>query len=212
MVEPSPPDPEFLQQVLAFHIRQANVYKILLERGVELNISKPVVGEEITQCSQNDGFLSAPEKQPKHDELSLADCQVILSQRDSDDGTSEEIKPRKRELKAKKKITKKQVEPKRGRKREQWDRFVKTSNDKINLYREKLKTAIEDGVPAKTRSKWRNIITAQVSRLKHKTLIRLLHMLIDGKDSRLKTLLNIVSKNLMEDGSEHLLASILKIA
>ena len=67
-------------------------------------------------------------------------------------------------------------------------------------------------MPAKTRSRWRNIITAQVSRLRHKTLIRILHKLIDGKDSGLKTLLNIVSKNLMEDGQQHLLAKILTIA
>ena len=125
----------------------------------------------------------------------MAECQVILSQKDSDDDMSEDLKPRKREKKAQKK-----VEPKRGRKKEQWERYVKSANDKISLYRTKLKTAIEDGVPAKTRSKWRNIITAQVSRLKHKTLIRILHKLIDGKDSGLKTLLNIVSKNLMGAG------------
>ena len=125
---------------------------------------------------------------------------------------SEDLKPRKREKKAQKKMSEKKVEPKRGRKKEQWERYVKSANDKISLYRTKLKTAIEDGVPAKTRSKWRNIITAQVSRLKHKTLIRILHKLIDGKDSGLKTLLNIVSKNLMGAGQQHLLAKILTLA
>jgi len=135
--------------------------------------------------------------------------QAILSRHDSD-LTSDEPTLRKREVKAVQKTAKPLV--KRGRKREQWDRYVKSALTKISLYRTKLKTAIEDGVPAKTRSKWRNIVTAQISRLRHKTLIRILHLLIDSKDSGLKHLVGIVSQTLLKAGQQHLLAQILTAA
>lgn len=60
------------------------------------------------------------------------------------------------------------VKAKRGRKREQWDRYVQTALDKISEYKAKLKTAKADRIDVKTRQKWRNVVSAQQSRLKKK--------------------------------------------
>ena len=49
--EPPPLDPDFLNNLLVFHIQQAKLYQTLLELNVQVSIAKPIVSDEITQCS-----------------------------------------------------------------------------------------------------------------------------------------------------------------
>ena len=89
--------------------------------------------------------LIQPSPMRQKDDLSLADVQAILHSDQSSELTSDEPVPRKRETKAARKkngTLDVGIRVKRGRKREQWDRYVKNALDKISLYRKKLKTAI----------------------------------------------------------------------
>ena len=54
-----------------------------------------------------------------------------------------------------------QTKKRRGRKQEAWEKSVQSAREKINLHRDLLKTAKQNGVSAEQKVKWRNVISAQ---------------------------------------------------
>ena len=73
-----------------------------------------------------------------------------------------------------------------GRKREKWEIYVQEAKSKIDEFKGKLKTAKADKVDVKLRQKWRNIVSAQQSRLKKKFEVIYLHNLLRNKDDSLE--------------------------
>ena len=88
---------------------------------------------------------------------------------------------------------------KRGRKTENWEKYVQDALEKINQYKEKLRTAQDNNVSIKDRQKWRNLISAQESRLKKKIELKFLHFLLNCKDQRLEILFDIIQTKLDTD-------------
>ena len=74
---------------------------------------------------------------------------------------------------------------KRGRKREKWEVYLETAQQKIEEIKEKLKNAKRDGIPVAERQKLRNQVSAQQSRLKKKFEVKYLHNLISTKDQKI---------------------------
>lgn len=97
---------------------------------------------------------------------------------------------------------------KRGRKRENWETYVNEAIQKIAYHKELLRTAKEKKVDVKQRQRWRNIVSAQESRLKKKYEVIMLHELLRTKDQRLDTLLSIIMEKLQ--GQEDLVTQIAK--
>ena len=95
---------------------------------------------------------------------------------------------------------------KRGRKREAWDKYVKDAQEKIAEYKKKLSTAKIDGIPVKERQKWRNVVSAQQSRLKKKYEVKFLNQIIGTKDQGIEDFLEIVASTLEEANKPELLA------
>ena len=75
-----------------------------------------------------------------------------------------------------------------------------------------MRTAKKDGIPVKERQKWRNVVSAQQSRLKKKYEVKLLDLIIATKDKAIEVYLNIVARSLNEAKKSELLAKILKEA
>ena len=88
------------------------------------------------------------------------------------------------------------MKKKRGRKRENWEKYVRRAQDKIDIFKNKLARAKEDNIDVKTRQKWRNVVSAQQSRLKKKFEVIFLHKLIHNKDQRLQIFFNILENKL----------------
>ena len=103
-------------------------------------------------------------------------------------------------------------EKKRGRKREQWDKYVAAARDKIREFKAKLKTAKRDKIDVKERQKWRNVVSAQQSRLKKKQEVRFLNSVIRRKDDGIETLMDIIGHELESIGQLGILANILRRA
>ena len=95
---------------------------------------------------------------------------------------------------------------KRGRKREAWDKYVKDAQKKIAEFKKKLSTAKRDGIPVKMRQKWRNVVSAQQSRLKKKYEVKFLNQIIGTKDQGIEEFLDIVASTLKEANKPELLA------
>lgn len=99
---------------------------------------------------------------------------------------------------------------KRGRKREAWDRYVQAAQAKIAEYKAKLATAKRDGIPVKERQKWRNVVSAQQSRLKKKYEVKFLNQIIESKDGGIEDFLGIVADTLLAAKQPELLAKIIQ--
>lgn len=63
---------------------------------------------------------------------------------------------------------------------------MQDAKSKIDEYKQKLSTAKRDKVDVKLRQKWRNIVSAQQSRLKKKYEVIYLHKLLRNKDDSLE--------------------------
>jgi len=73
---------------------------------------------------------------------------------------------------------------------------VQEAKAKIDEYKTKLKTAKRDKIDVKLRQKWRNIVSAQQSRLKKKFEVIFLHNLLRNKDDSMQEIMEITIKNL----------------
>ena len=89
---------------------------------------------------------------------------------------------------------------------------MQAARDKIREFKAKLKTAKRDKIDVKERQKWRNVVSAQQSRLKKKQEVRFLNSVIRRKDDGIETLLQIVGEELELQGQNGLLANILRRA
>ena len=108
---------------------------------------------------------------------------------------------RKRDAKAKAKVTPEDSEDefnvsddgsknpkKRGRKRENWVKYVKEAYEKIKIHKEWLSTAKEKKIDVKVRQKWRNVVSAQQSRLNKKFEVIFLQNTLKQKNDSLEEL------------------------
>lgn len=83
---------------------------------------------------------------------------------------------------------------------------------KIKKFKAKLATAKQDGIDHKQRQKWRNIVSAQQSRMKKKQEVRYLQTLIQEKDRAGKQIINMFYEGLASTGNTNLAAKILQSA
>jgi hypothetical protein len=74
----------------------------------------------------------------------------------------------------------------RGRKRERDDLYFIKAYTKIQDLKNKLKTAKQDGMTVKERSRLRNLVSAQSSRIKKKEETMFLHQVVKQKDEKFR--------------------------
>lgn len=87
---------------------------------------------------------------------------------------------------------------------------MQAARDKIREFKAKLKTAKKDKVEVKTRQKWRNVVSAQQSRLKKKQEVRFLNSVIRKKDDGIEIFMQVVAEELEQRGHQDVLAAILQ--
>jgi len=65
-----------------------------------------------------------------------------------------------------------------------YDEYVSAGDKKIDLLKQKLLTAKEDGVDVETRKKWRCKVSAHQNRMKKRKEIEVLNAIVKKKDDR----------------------------
>lgn len=76
--------------------------------------------------------------------------------------------------------------------------YVKHAQSKIDHFKQKLARAKENKIDVKERQRWRNVVSAQQSRLKKKFEVIFLHKLIKNKDQRLGDFLEVLESKLKD--------------